>query len=223
MSELENAVHQRLKETVSLLLLGCGGLAKPRNGPYQLASGQYSPMYFDNRRLATDGSDSLIVTAYALRILKQIQQQNAIDTIAGGETAGIAPAKDLARMSGKQFIYVRKKPKGYGKNARVEGMVTKGTALLFEDLITQGKSKVQFINGLREAEYEVSHCLVIFDREQGGRKRLKEQSVTLHSLTDFSTTLKVGKASGALKQSELDEIHQYLEDPEQWSKQYEQT
>ncbi len=44
--------------------------------------------------------------------------------------------------------YVRKKPKGFGRNAQIEGHLEPGTrVLLVEDLTTDGRSKVNFRAG----------------------------------------------------------------------------
>ncbi|MFN3390084.1 MAG: response regulator, partial [Allosphingosinicella sp.] len=51
-----------------------------------------------------------------------------------GETAGIPFAALIAERLGLPMSYVRKKPKGYGRNARIEGVMTPGQrVLLVED------------------------------------------------------------------------------------------
>ena len=67
----------------------------------------------------------------------------AFDNIAGGETAGIPFAALVAERMGLPMTYVRKKPKGYGRNARIEGVMAEGErVLLVEDLTTDGGSKL---------------------------------------------------------------------------------
>jgi hypothetical protein len=67
----------------------------------------------------------------------------AFDNIAGGETAGIPFAALVAERLALPMTYVRKKPKGYGRNARIEGAMTEGQrVLLVEDLTTDGGSKL---------------------------------------------------------------------------------
>ena len=87
----------------------------------------------------------------------------SLDALAGGETAGIPFAAWLAERTALPMQYVRKKPKGFGRDARIEGSITKGQrVLLVEDLTTDGGSKVNFVNALREAGAEVGHTFVIF-------------------------------------------------------------
>ena len=63
---------------------------------------------------------------------------------------------------GLPMLYVRKKPKGFGKNAMVEGDVVDGShVVLIEDLIFDGGSKVNFIRGLRKAGLAVNHVFTV--------------------------------------------------------------
>ena len=55
---------------------------------------------------------SLILSIIALASLKN---NLSFDILAGGETAGIPYAAFLAERLQKPMIYIRKKPKGFGK------------------------------------------------------------------------------------------------------------
>mgnify|MGYP002064472898 CR=1 FL=1 len=71
--------------------------------------------------------------------------------IAGGETAGIPFAALMAERLALPMTYVRKKPKGYGRNARIEGVMGEtDRVLLVEDLTTDGGSKLSFVDAIRE-------------------------------------------------------------------------
>jgi orotate phosphoribosyltransferase len=52
------------------------------------------------------------------------------DCVAGGETAGIPFAAFLAERLGLPMIYVRKQPKGHGRNAQIEGELREGSRVL---------------------------------------------------------------------------------------------
>ncbi len=120
--------------------------------------------------------------------------------MAGGETAGIPFAVALAGDLAKPVLYVRKKPKDYGIATRLEGELPFPGArvLLVEDLITDGGSKLTFIEALRDAGAVVEDALVLFDREQGGTEVLATQGVRLHSVTDRKTAFAVGHSAGLL-------------------------
>ena len=83
--------------------------------------------------------------------------------VAGGETAGIPYAAFIAERLGLPMLYVRKKPKGFGRDARIEGDLKDGQrVLLVEDLTTDGGSKVNFVEAIREAGAECAHTIVVF-------------------------------------------------------------
>jgi orotate phosphoribosyltransferase len=82
------------------------------------------------------------------------------DAVAGGETAGIPFAAWMADRLMLPMQYVRKKPKGFGRNAQIEGHLEAGDrVLLVEDMTTDGRSKVNFCKALREAGATVEHVL----------------------------------------------------------------
>jgi orotate phosphoribosyltransferase len=97
----------------------------------------------------------------------------------------------------------------------VEG-VPGGEVLLFEDLITDGGSKLSFIDGIREAGCTISNCLVVVDREEGGTAGLAAVGVALHSLVTITSCLEVGRASGTIDAEDLAEVKAYLAGPAAW-------
>ena len=108
--------------------------------------------------------------------------------MAGGETAGIPFAAWVADRLNLPMQYVRKKPKGFGRGAQIEGKLDAGQrVLLVEDLATDGKSKVNFIKALREAGGKCDHCFVIFfyDIYPTSAKIFGDLGVTLHWLTTW--------------------------------------
>src|SRR5262249_22085126 len=91
--------------------------------------------------------------------------------------------------------------------------------LLVEDLATDGKSKVNFINALRDAGGKCDHCFVIFfyDIYPQGKKILGDLGVTLHALTTWKDVLAVAKASGEFEPKLLAEVEKFIHDPAGWS------
>ena len=107
--------------------------------------------------------------------------------------------------------------RGYGLASRVEGHLAEGArVLLVEDLITDGGSKLGFLDAIAEAGGEVSHALVVFDREQGGAEVLGERGVGLAALTDRTTALAAGEAAGLLDGEARCTVDDYFRDPEAW-------
>jgi orotate phosphoribosyltransferase len=117
--------------------------------------------------------------------------------------------------------YVRKKPKGFGRNAQIEGEVKEGQrVLLVEDMTSDGGSKVVFVDALRAAGTTVEHCFVIFfyDIFPESQKILGDLGVTLHRLATWWDVLAVAKASGQFDPGMLAEVEAFMRDPNGWSK-----
>jgi orotate phosphoribosyltransferase len=147
--------------------------------------------------------------------------RDKIDAVAGGETAGIPFAAWVADRLNLPMQYVRKKAKGFGRGAQIEGQLIPGQrVLLVEDLATDGRSKVNFVKALREADGKCDHCFVIFfyDIYPEGKKILADLGVTLHALTTWRDVLSVAKASGKFDGKMLAEVEKFINDPAGWSK-----
>jgi len=141
--------------------------------------------------------------------------------VAGGETAGIPFAAWVADRLHLPMQYVRKKAKGFGRGAQIEGQLIPGQrVLLVEDLATDGRSKVNFVKALRDADGKCEHCFVLFfyDIYAEGRKILADLGVTLHALTTWRDVLQVAKQSGKFDDKMLAEVENFIHDPAGWSK-----
>lgn len=210
-----DASLEHLREAASLLLWEIEAVRVRPEEPFRLASGQSSPIYINCRRAISEPAFMELFVATARLLL----ERSGVDftTIAGGETAGIPYAAYLASGLGKPLVYVRKKAKGYGLASRVEGHVEKGAkVLLVEDLITDGGSKLGFLDALEAAGGTVADALVVFDRQQGGGATLGERDVRLHAVTDRATTLAAGEAAGLLDGAAKRAVEAYFRDPDAW-------
>jgi orotate phosphoribosyltransferase len=115
---------------------------------------------------------------------------------------------------------VRKKPKGFGRNAQIEGDIREGArTLLVEDLTTDGRSKINFCKALREAGAIVEHVFVNFyyDIYPESKQILADLNVRLHYLATWWDVLAVVKKDGYLKPAQLGEVEKFLHQPAKWS------
>lgn len=206
-----------IKDIVARLLWETQAVRISTEEPFKLVSGNYSPIYINCRNLISNEVAMDLITASIH--WWSVNHNLAVDVIAGGETAGIPFAAFVAQRLSKPMVYVRKRPKGYGMSSPVEGLIEKGQrVLLVEDLITDGGSKEGFILGLRDAGAIVEHCMVVFDRQQGGADFLKGLGVTLHALCTMNVVLKIMIESGLMSEAQEREIQEYLLDQEVWHK-----
>ena len=118
--------------------------------PYTFTSGWKSPVYIDCRRIIFFPRARSKICELGVEKINRHVGYETIEAVAGGETAGIPFAAWMSDRLDLPMQYVRKKPKGFGRNAQIEGHLTPGQrVLLVEDLTTDGRSKVNFCNALR--------------------------------------------------------------------------
>jgi orotate phosphoribosyltransferase len=144
----------------------------------------------------------------------------AFDNIAGGETAGIPFAALVAERMALPMTYVRKKPKGYGKNARIEGAMTEDQrVLLVEDLTTDGGSKLSFVQAIRDTGAQCSATAVIFYYGifDGVEDALAKEGIDLLYLCTWWDVLAEAKARGTYDAETLATVEAYLKNPKDWT------
>ncbi|MBQ66857.1 MAG: orotate phosphoribosyltransferase [Marinovum sp.] len=187
--------------------------------PFTLASGLQSPTYVDCRKpISYPRIRSTLMDFMTVTVMRTAGFE-AFDNIAGGETAGIPFAALVAERMGLPMSYVRKKPKGYGRNARIEGTMQDGQrVLLVEDLTTDGGSKLSFVDAIRETGASCNHTAVIFyyDIFPQTEKTLGDHGVTLHHLCTWWDVLKEAKAQQAFDSETLSEVESFLNAPVAW-------
>ncbi|WP_112872657.1 orotate phosphoribosyltransferase [Paracoccus endophyticus] len=187
--------------------------------PFTYASGLKGPTYIDCRKLISYPRIRGTLMDFLAATVCRDAGFEAFDNIAGGETAGIPFAAMVAERLALPMTYVRKKPKGYGRNARIEGLMTEGQrVLLVEDLTTDGGSKLSFVDAIRETGARCAHTAVIFSYGifPGTTQRLAEHGVTLHHLCTWWDVLAEARAQGAFDPATLSEVEAFLNDPRGW-------
>jgi orotate phosphoribosyltransferase len=187
--------------------------------PYTYASGLQGPTYIDCRKLISyPRIRSTLMDFLTVTVMRNAGLE-AFDNIAGGETAGIPFAALVAERMALPMTYVRKKPKGYGRNARIEGDMTEGQrVLLVEDLTTDGGSKISFVDAIRETGANCAHTAVIFYYGifPQTEKTLGDHGVTLHHLCTWWDVLAEARRRAAFDADTLAEVERFLKAPREW-------
>ena len=210
-----------MAELTAKMLLEVEAVRFMEDEPFIFTSGWASPVYNDSRWLISFPVERTKLMRYMVDTIDRDIGRDKIDAVAGGETAGIPFAAWIAERLGLPMQYIRKKPKGFGRGAQIEGQLKDGQrVLLVEDLATDGKSKVNFVNAIRDAGGVCDHCIVIFfyGIYPQGKKILRDLGVTLHSLTTWWDVLAVAKASNKFDPKMLAEVEKFMHDPAGWSK-----
>jgi orotate phosphoribosyltransferase len=177
-------------------------------------------VYIDCRKLISYPRVRSTLIDFATATIVRDVGFEQFDTVAGGETAGIPYAAWIADRLSLPMQYVRKKPKGFGRGAQIEGHIEEGArTLLVEDLTTDGRSKVNFCRALRDAGAIVDHVFVMFyyDIFPESKKILAEINVKLLHLATWWDVLGVVKQGGYFEPKVIDEVEKFLNAPAKWS------
>ena len=188
--------------------------------PFIFTSGWASPVYIDCRKLISYPRVRMTLMDFAASVILRNVGFESIGAIAGGETAGIPFAAWIADRLMLPMQYVRKKPKGFGRDAQIEGDFKEGVAtLLVEDLNTDGRSKVKFCEALRTAGAVVDHTFVIFNYDIFPQTKdiLGDAGITLHALATWWDVLAACSETGHLDAGALAEVERFLNNPVDWS------
>ncbi|ASR08072.1 orotate phosphoribosyltransferase [Rhizobium leguminosarum] len=186
--------------------------------PYKLSSGMASPVYIDCRKLLSFPRIRSTVMDFAASTLLRDAGFEQFDCIAGGETAGIPFAALLADRLGLPMIYVRKQPKGHGRNAQIEGNMPEGSrVLVIEDLTTAGGSMFKFIDAIRAAGGIVDHGIALFFYGIFGEQRFADGKVRLHHIATWRNVLAVAREQKLFDDKTLSEVEAFLDAPLAWS------
>lgn len=188
--------------------------------PYKLASGMMSPVYIDCRKLISYPRIRSAVMDFAAATVLSGAGFEQFDCVAGGETAGIPFAAFLAERLSLPMIYVRKQPKGHGRNAQIEGEMKEGArVLVIEDLTTAGGSMFTFIDAIRAAGGTVDHGMALFFygifRE--AEARFANGKVKLHHIATWREVLQVAREKALFEPETLNSVKAFLDDPLKWS------
>jgi orotate phosphoribosyltransferase len=210
-----------IAELTAKMLLEVDAVRFMADKPFIYTSGWASPVYTDCRRLISFPRVRQTLIDFGVTTVMRDIGFEKFDAVAGGETAGIPFAAWMAERLMLPMQYVRKKPKGFGRNAQIEGQIDAGDrVLLVEDMTTDGRSKINFCKALREAGAVVEHVFVFFfyDIFPEGKTILRDLGVTLHSLATWWDVLEVAKKSDSFEKAKLKEVEKFMKDPAAWSK-----
>ncbi len=188
--------------------------------PYKLSSGMASPVYIDCRKLISyPRIRGALMDFAATKILRGAGFER-FDVVAGGETAGIPFAAFLSERLGLPMIYVRKAPKGHGRNSQIEGHMAEGArVLVIEDLTTAGGSLFTFVDAVRAAGGVVDHAIALFyyDIFPEARADMAARGLTLHNIATWRDVLGVAREQRLFDEKTLAEVGAFLSAPLAWS------
>jgi uridine monophosphate synthetase len=167
----------------ALYLSGC-----LKFGAFKIKSGATSPYYIDLVRVLSAPQQLCTIAEAASEKIRQIMTTDKIDKLASIELKGALIVPSIACILHLPCIIVRKEEKAYGVTGRIAGSdVNNGDNILFfDDVISEGISKVEGIKPLQELGARVKHLLVVVNREHGGKEKLEKLGYQVHALAKIS-------------------------------------
>lgn len=210
-----------IAQNTAKILMEIGAVNFNTEVPYILTSGWASPAYIDCRKIIYHPRARTEICKMMIKKIDHHIGYDVIEAVAGGETAGIPFSAWIADQMGLPMAYVRKKQKTFGKGSLIEGDVPIGlNTLLVEDLTTDGASKIQFANALRDAGAIVEHAFVVFYYGvfSNCQYELNAMKLKLHHLCEWSDILKYLRIEDKYVTSKiLITLEDFLNDPIKWS------
>lgn len=209
-----------MAELTAKMLIEVDAVRFMADKPFIYTSGWASPVYTDCRRLISFPRVRQTLIDFGVATIEREVGFEQFDAVAGGETAGIPFAAWMADRLMLPMQYVRKKPKGFGRNAQIEGEMAEGARiLLVEDLASEGTSKLNFVHAIRQAGGEIGHSFVIFNYGifPKSMASLEAEHVTLHWLATWWDVLRVADELGYFTPEQFAAVKAFLDDPDGWS------
>lgn len=209
--------YKRALEVARLLIEADCIKLSPRE-PFTYASGLKGPIYCDNRLLLSDPDRrEWIIKAFG-DLLDEACPERKPDALVGVATAGIPHAAFLSWEERLPLLYVRSSKKAHGLGRQVEGWREGLTdVVLVEDLVNQGGSLAEAVEGTLSAGLRVQACLSIVDYQMpAAREKLEGLGVKLFALTHFSDLVEYGEKSGLLDAGDARLLHAWHQDPQNW-------
>jgi orotate phosphoribosyltransferase len=206
--------------TARILLETESVLFRPEE-PFTFTSGLRSPVYIDCRRLISFPRARRKLMDMAAELIERRAGFESVDAVAGGETAGIPFAAWIADRLSLPMLYVRKQPKGFGRNAQIEGELKETSRiLLVEDLASEGTSKLNFVRAIRQAGGVIDHAFVIFNYGIFPQidTSLAAEGITLLSLANWHDVAETAQRLGRFAPGQYEAVSSFLQDPNGWSK-----
>ena len=207
-----------MEKIIAKDLLSIGAVFLRPEEPFTWASGIKSPIYCDNRLTLTAPQVRNDVENGLAEIIKKYYPD--AEVLMGTSTAGIAHAAITAHILDMPMGYVRSGAKDHGRGNQIEGKLEKGQkVVVIEDRISTGGSVIEVVEVLREAGAEVLGIASIFTYGmQKGLDRLAAANVKNISLSNFDAVAKVAAEEGYIKESDIDRLIAFRNNPsdESW-------
>lgn len=205
------------QKTADLLLQINAIKLQPQN-PFLWASGWKSPIYCDNRIILSYPPIRNYVREHIAQQIETLYGKP--DVIAGVATGAIGIGMLVADYLNLPFVYIRPEAKGHGRQNQVEGKLEANqSVVVVEDLISTGKSSLNAVKALRDANAKVKGMIAIFTYGfQIAEDNFKNENIELHTLSDYENLLARAEKANYISTKELKTLQNWRVNPSEWQK-----
>ena len=181
-------------------------------GTFRIKSGALSPYYIDLACLLSSPKELCSIVEIAADTIGKIMVSDRIDKLASIELKGALILPSIACKVNLPCVVVRKEEKAYGVTGRIAGaeVAQNENVLFFDDVVSEGLSKLEGIKPLEELGAHVKHLIVVVDREQGGRENLEKLGYKVHALAKISEIVDSLYLSKSISKEQADAILGYV-------------
>jgi uridine monophosphate synthetase len=173
-------------------------------GAFKLNNGIVTPYYINLRLILSFPTAFRIVSDIFIKVILKNLGADSFDRICGIPISGSPLASVTAYHLSKPFLYTRQKIHLSGRERRVEGILLPGDrVLLIDDLVSTGSSLITAAQALRAEGGVVLDSLVLLDRDQGGKQRLSDFNINLHSVLSIKKVAKQLYKINSINQEQL--------------------
>jgi len=214
-------IERRVWEEEKLFLMKQVGILLIKNsaikfGDYILASGKKSPYYIDLRQTISSPITMDWIGNALTRIVINEIGKDKIDKILGVPTAGVPFATVVSQKLAVPLIYYRQARKEHGVRKKIEGILDRNDrVLIIDDLITTGESVIESAEVVRDQGGVVNEWVVLLDREQGGKERLRSSRIEPHVLFKISDAMEWLHTVGLIEDKIFDTVKRYIKEESQ--------
>lgn len=191
----------------ALYLSGC-----IKFGSFKIKSGATSPYYIDLARVLSSPKQLCTIAESASQKITQIMATDKIDKLASIELKGALIVPSIACILNLPCVIIRKENKSYGVTGRIAGadIVEGDNILFFDDVISEGLSKVEGIKTLQEFGANVKHLMVVVNREHGGKEKLEKLGYQVHALAKITEIVDSLYREKSISDDQADKVLNYV-------------
>ncbi len=207
-----------IEELVAAKLLKVKAIKIQPKMPFTWATGWYSPIYCDNRKiLSYPAMRSLVAVELAHALAKKYPETEAIASVA---TNAIALGVLVADLLGVPFIYVHPTPKTHGFENQIEGdLKPRQNVVVIEDQVSIGDNCLKVVEAIKKNGGNVLGVLSIFHYElEETIKKFNKAGVVCESLCGFNDIIQYAQEIEYLSKEDAKVVRAWHEAPETWRK-----